>query len=116
MGYLIVKYLVSAALIVGISEAAKRPGLLGALLASLPVVSLIAMAWLYYDTRDAQAVAKLSYGVFWMVLPSLLLFILLPLLIRAGAAFYLALGVSCAATITAYFIMLRALAWAGVKL
>ncbi len=116
MGFIIVKYLVSAALIVAISEAAKRYSLLGALLASLPVVSLLAMLWLYYETHDAQAVAKFSAGVFWYVLPSLVLFAALPLLIRQGLALPWALTVSSAATIVAFFIMSRFLLRAGVQL
>jgi hypothetical protein len=116
LGYLLIKYLLSAALVVAISEAAKRYSLFGALLASLPVLSLLAMVWLYVETRDAQAVAKLSSGVFWLVLPSLLLFALLPVLIRHGWALPWALGVSIAATVGAYLAMLRVLAWAGVQL
>jgi hypothetical protein len=116
LGYLLIKYLVSAALIVAISEAAERYPLLGALLASLPVVSLLAMVWLYIETRDAQAVAKLSSGVFWLVLPSLVLFALLPVLLRHGLALPWALCASIAATVGAYLAMLRVLAWAGVQL
>jgi hypothetical protein len=116
MGFLILKYLVSAALVVAISEAAKRYSLLGALLASLPIVSLLAMAWLYFETRDARALADFSAGVFWYVLPSLLLFALLPLLIRQGLALHWALAISVAATVGAFFLMSRLLARAGVML
>lgn len=116
LGYLALKYLLSAALVVAISEAAKRFSLLGALLASLPVLSLLAMIWLYVETRDADAVAKLSAGVFWLVLPSLVLFALLPALIRHGLPLPWALGASIAATVSAYLAMLRVLAWAGVRL
>ncbi len=116
MGFLIIKYLVSAALVVAISEAAKRYSLLGALLASLPVVSILALLWLYFETHDAQAVAKFSLGVFWYVLPSLVLFALLPVLIRHGLALPWALAISSAATIAAFFVMSRILVRAGVQL
>jgi hypothetical protein len=108
--------LVSAVLIAAISEVARRSSLLGAVLASIPLVSVLAMLWLYYDTRDSRQVAQLSYGVFWMVLPSLVLFILLPLLLRWQLAFIPALLLSLSATVLAYFAMLRALGLIGIAL
>jgi F0F1-type ATP synthase assembly protein I len=83
----VVKVAVSAVLIVLISETSKRSTLLGALLASLPLVSVLAMLWLYSDTRDAAQVAALARSIFWLVLPSLLLFLLLPVLIERGYSF-----------------------------
>lgn len=116
MVYAIVKVLVSAVLIAAISEVARRSSLLGAVLASIPLVSVLAMLWLYYDTRDSGQVARLSYGVFWMVLPSLVLFILLPLLLKWQLAFAPALLLSLAATVLAYFAMLRLLGLCGIAL
>jgi hypothetical protein len=116
MWQIVLKVLVSALLITGIAEAGKRLPLLGSVLASLPLVSLLGMVWLYLDTRDTEKVAQLSTGIFWMVLPSLLLFILLPFLIHRGLAFAPALALACAATIGGYFIMVYTLAAAGVKL
>ena len=87
MGYYAVKILVSAVLIVLISEIAKRNTLFGALVASLPVTSLLAFIWLYLDTGDSARIAALSTGVFWLVLPSLAFFVVLPLALRAGWAF-----------------------------
>ena len=97
-----VKVAITAILVVLIAEIGKRSSLLGALLASLPLVSILAMLWLYFDTRDAQQVATLARGIFWLVLPSLLLFWLLPVLIERGHGFYLSLGAASAATIAAY--------------
>jgi hypothetical protein len=111
-----IKVIISALLIVGIAEAGKRLPVLGAVLASLPLVSLLGMFWLYYDTRDARQVAGLAYGIFWLVIPSLLLFILLPVLINRGVAFAPALAVSAAVTIGGYFLMLYLLGLAGVKI
>lgn len=82
MWYLVFKYVLSAALVVLVSEVSKRSGLLGGLLASLPLVSFLAMIWLYVDTRDVQKVADLSWSILWLVIPSLSLFIALPLLIK----------------------------------
>jgi F0F1-type ATP synthase assembly protein I len=98
----LVKVLVSALLVAAVSEVARRSSLLGALLASLPVTSLLAFVWLYRETGDVQKVAALSADILWLVLPSLLLFALLPLLLRQGWNFWLSLATSCAATAVAY--------------
>lgn len=99
---LLLKYAITAGLVVAIGELARRSTTAGALLASLPLTSLLAMLWLYHDTGDAQQVAALAGQIFWLVLPSLVLFVALPALIRAGQPFHLALGLSCAATVLAY--------------
>ena len=99
MAYYLVKVIVSALLVVAIAEISKRSSLVGALLASIPLVSVLAMIWLYIDTRDADRVASLASGIFWLVLPSLALFIALPLLLRQGFNFYLSLGLSIAITV-----------------
>lgn len=106
MTYYVVKLAVTAGLVVLVSELSKRSSFLGALLASLPLVSVLAMVWLYVDTRDTAAVAALSRGVFWLVLPSLVLFVVLPLLLQRGYGFYFSLAVSIAATVVSYFAML----------
>jgi hypothetical protein len=98
----LVKVLVSALLVAAVSEVARRSSLLGAVLASLPVTSLLAFIWLYRETGDAEKVAALSGDILWLVLPSLLLFALLPVLLRAGWNFWLALATSSAATAIAY--------------
>lgn len=81
------KIVITAILVVGIAELAKRSTFLGAVLASIPLTSVLAMAWLYADTGDTQKVADLASGIFWLVLPSLALFIALPLMLRAGWPF-----------------------------
>lgn len=116
MLYYIVKVIVSALLIVAIAEISKRSSLVGALLASVPLVSVLAMIWLYIDTRDADKVASLASGIFWLVLPSLALFIALPLLLRQGMDFYLSLALSIAITIGCYGLMVFTLKQLGVEL
>ncbi len=101
MPYL-VKLIVSALLIVLVSEIAKRSSLLGALLASVPLVSVLAMVWLYLETRDAERIAAFAQDVFWLVLPSLALFLALPWLLRAGVQFFAALGLGLVFTALAY--------------
>ena len=79
MTYYLVKLVISAVLIVAISEIARRSSFLGAILASIPLVSVLAMIWLYVDTKDVDKVTSLSSGIFWLVLPSLALFIAVPI-------------------------------------
>lgn len=115
MGYYAVKILVSAVLIVLIAEIAKRSTLFGALIASLPITSLLAFIWLYLDTGDSAKVAALSAGVFWLVLPSLAFFVVLPLALRAGWAFWPALLTAILATVAGYGIMVPILRRYGIE-
>ncbi len=110
------KIALSAVIVVAVAELAKRSSFWGAALASLPLTSLLAFVWLYLDSGDLQKVAALSHGIFWLVLPSLALFIVLPLLLRSGWGFWSSLAVSCAATALAYVGMARTLGWLGVKI
>ena len=116
MTYYVVKIAVTTILIVAISEVAKRSSLVGAILASLPLVSVLAMFWLYVDTRDVAKISALSSSVFWLVLPSLALFLALPLLLKQGLNFYLSMSVSIGVTVVCYFLMISALNHYGVKL
>lgn len=109
-----VKIIVTAILVVGIAELAKRSTFLGAILASIPLTSVIAMAWLYADTGDTEKVAALAGGIFWLVLPSLALFIALPLMLRAGWPFIPSLAGSCAITVACYFVMIALLRRFGI--
>jgi hypothetical protein len=113
MLYYLVKLLVSAGLIVVISEVSKRTGYLGGLIASLPLISLLAIGWMWFETHDGVKVADFSRSVFYFVLPSLLFFLLLPwLLPRIG--FYASLTIACLATAIGYAAMAAALSRAGV--
>ena len=106
----LIKILLSALLIYGVSELAKRSSVLGAMTASLPLISILAMIWLWHDTHDTVRVARLSRGIFWLVLPSLVLFALLPpLLLRWHLTFPLALAIGCAATVVCYFVLFAVL-------
>jgi hypothetical protein len=116
MLYYVLKVAISAILIVVISELGKRSSLLGALLASLPLTSLLAFVWLYRDTHSVEKVAALSTGIFWLVLPSLVLFLLLPWMLRQGWDFWLSLVLSMALTALAYFGMTLLLRRFGIEL
>lgn len=110
------KILLSAAVLVAVSELAKRSSFWGAALASIPLTSLLAFIWLYLDTGDVQRVINLSNGIFWLVIPSLVLFVALPLLLRSGLNFWLSLLLASAATAISYFGMVKLLPLFGVKL
>lgn len=116
MLYTIIKVLISAILIAAISEIAKRSSVLGAILASIPLLSVLAMVWLYVDTRNALEVSNLSIAIFWLVIPSLILFVTLPLFIHWQWNFYLALLTAIVLTVIAYFVMLFILAKVGIKI
>jgi|TARA_R110002095_G_scaffold183564_3_gene160719 hypothetical protein len=107
---------ITVALIVVISEVAKRSSFIGALLASIPLVSVLAMLWLYVDTQDVEKVSTLATSVFWLVLPSLALFVSLPLFLRQGINFYLSMGLSIAITVACYWLMVTVLGHFGVSL
>ena len=112
----VVKITLSATVLVAIAEVAKRSSFWAAALASLPLTSLLAFVWLYLDTGDTSKVASLSYGTFWLVLPSLVLFITLPLLLRSGYGFWLSLAAACCVTAAAYLGMIKLLGWLGVQI
>ena len=113
----VVKILLSALLIYAVGEFAKRSSLFGAIIASLPIISILAMIWLWHDTHDAIRIARLSRGIFWLVLPSLVLFALLPpLLLRWNLAFSLALGIASGATVVCYFTLFVVLTWLHVEI
>ena len=113
----LVKVLISALIIVAVTELSKRGGTFwGGLLASLPLTSLLAFMWLYGETGDAARITALSWSIFWLVLPSLTLFIALPLLLRAGFGFVAALCVSLVIMGTAYFATAAILRRYGVNI
>ena len=105
----VLKIILSAVVLVTVAELAKRSYFLAAVMASLPLTSLLAFVWIYIDSGDIQQVSTLSHGIFWLVLPSLILFIALPLLLRSGFNFWLSLLIACVATAAAYFSILKLL-------
>lgn len=116
MLYYAIKLFLSAAIIVVVSELAKRQSVWAGALASLPLVSLLAMTWLYVDTRDLGRVAELSTSIFWLVLPSLLLFLALPLLLRHGFGFTWSMLLAIVAMLSGYGLMLLGMKHAGMSI
>lgn len=81
MWWIVFKYLVTAGLVVAISEVAKRSDKLGALIAALPMVSVLAMIWMYLETRSHETVGNHAWYTFWYVLPTLPMFFIFPFLL-----------------------------------
>ncbi len=116
MFYYALKVGVSAFVIVAITEIAKRSSGFAALLAALPLTSLLAFMWMHFEGAEPVRIAELSSQIFWLVLPSLVLFLLLPLLIKQGLGFWLSLTISVAVTSACYLTMLPVLRKFGVQL
>ena len=115
MGFALLKTLISAAVIAAVSEIAKRSPAFAALIASLPLISVLGMLWIYQETADAERIAAHAEATFWLVLPSLPMFLLLPAMLRHGVGFYVALAANCALTALLYFGMVRLGAVIGLK-
>jgi hypothetical protein len=115
MIYYLIKVLLSSVTIVAISEISKRSTLAGSILASIPIVSLLAFIWMYIDTKETTKIAELSQGIFWLVIPSLLFFILFPILLKKNIDFWWSLGISLTIMILGYFVMLLILKKAGIS-
>jgi hypothetical protein len=110
----IIKIAVTAVVVVAVSEVAKRNSVWAAVLASLPLTSLLAFIWLYLDTKEPLRVASLAQSILWLILPSLVLFLALPLLLRAGWGFWSSLAVSSVATAVSYVAIAWVLSRAGI--
>ena len=116
MTYLAVKILITSVIVVLISEIAKQSSFLGSILASVPIVSVLAMTWLYIETKDVLKVIDLSRGIFWLVIPSLTLFLVLPILLKYGISFYASLFISIVTTVVSYYLLILGLNQFGIKL
>lgn len=113
---LIIKSLISGVLIAIVSETAKRAPAQAALIASLPLVSVIAMIWLWRDTGDVQRLATHAEATFWMVIPSLPMFLVLPWLLRRGVPFWPSLIGVCVMTAGLYALTVLAVRPFGIRL
>jgi hypothetical protein len=116
MIYYAIKLIVSALIIVAVSEIAKRNSGIGALLASLPLTTLLAIIWMRFDGSPVLQIAELVEQVFWLVLPSLLFFLIFPLLLKQGVDFWLSLFLASITTVTTYLVLLPILRRFGVNL
>lgn len=111
MLYMLFKAAISGVIVAIVSEVAKRYPGFGALVASLPLVSVLGMIWLWRDTHDPHRMAQHAGATFWFVLPSLPMFLLIPALLQRGTPFWLALALGCLLTIALYL----AMTWIGPR-
>lgn len=111
MAYVLLKAIISGIIIAIVSEVSKRSPGFGALIVSIPLVSVMAMMWLWRDTRDPVRLASHAEATFWYVLPTLPMFLLISALLRRGMSFWPALGIGCAITIALYVLIV----WIGPR-
>jgi hypothetical protein len=114
--YLVIKAAISGVIVALVSEIARRYPGWGGLVASLPLTSLLAMIWLWRDSGDSLKVAELASSTFWFILPSLPLFIVLPMLLRSGLGFWAAMAIVIAGTLALYALMFWAAPRLGMKI
>lgn len=101
MYWIITKYLITAAMVVLISELAKRSDKLGGFVAALPLVTILALIWLYVEKQSTEKIANHAWYTFWYVVPTLPMFLAFPwLLARIG--FWPTLAASVAITIVCF--------------
>ncbi|MDF0489046.1 DUF3147 family protein [Sphingomonas sp. H39-1-10] len=112
MLYLALKAAISGILVALASTLAKRYPGLGALIASLPLVSVLGMIWLWGERPDAANMAAHSQATFWYVLPSLPMFLVIPAVLRHGTPFWAALLIGCGLTVALY----AAMTWIAPRL
>jgi len=116
MLYFIVKAALSGLIIAVVSEVSRRAPAIGALIVSLPLVTLLAMLWLWQDTGDNARLATFTEATFWYVLPTLPMFLLMPAMLRHGVGFWPTLTAGCALTIVLYFLTVWILSKFGIAL
>jgi hypothetical protein len=112
MLYLLVKAAISGVIVAIVSDIAKRYPGFGALIASLPLVSVLGMMWLWHDKPNVLNMAAHAEATFWFVLPSLPMFLLIPWMLRNGVGFWVSLAIGCGLTVALYLIM----TWIGPRI
>ena len=116
MSYFLTKAAISGLIVAIVAESAKRSPAFGALVASLPLISILAAIWIWRDTADVMRVASLMELTFWYVLPSLPMFLLIPVLLRGGIGFWPSLVVGCLLTSVLYLVTASILSRLGIQL
>jgi hypothetical protein len=116
MLYLLLKAALSGAIVATVSEVAKRYPGFGGLIASLPLVSVLGMIWLWHDTHDPDRMTAHVSGTLWFIAPSIPMFALIPFLLKRGVTFWPALAAGCVLTMALYALMIWAAPKFGVRL
>ena len=115
MLYISIKVILTAVLIVTVSEIAKKSSIFAGLLASIPITSFLAFIWIYWETKDTQKIIDLSYIVMLMVIPSFAFFIILPLLLKLQNSFTVSIIISTISTAIIYWLFFELLNKFGIS-
>jgi hypothetical protein len=107
MWQLLAKALLAGVMVAALAELGRRLPAMGALVASLPLVSVLGMIFLWHARPDAENMALHASATFWYVLPSLPMFLLIPALLRNGTSFWIALAAGCVLTVVLYLLMMQ---------
>jgi hypothetical protein len=116
MTFIISKYLITAFVIVVVSEIAKRSDKMGALISSLPLVTILVMIWLYLETQSTEKIANHAFYTFWYVIPTLPMFLVIPYLLSKSYTFSVALGISIIITFFCFILTTYIAKFFGVNL
>ncbi len=116
---IILKYIITAAIVVAASELGKRSDKLGALLIALPMVTILAMIWLHVEAKGSEQltrVANHAYYTFWYVIPTLPMFLVMSKLLKQGVNFWIALLVYILGTVALFYLSYFLLKKIGIQL
>ena len=114
--YYLIKTFLTAIIIVIVSEVAKKSSFLAAIIISIPLTSLLAFIWLYWDTKNYQKVIDLSYGTVILTIPSFAFFLFLPILLKMKQNFAISIILSLIGTSIIYFIYIYLLKKLGINI
>lgn len=115
MSYLLLKYLITAALVVAVSEFARLNDKLGGLIAALPIVTILTLIWLNYENQSNIKIARHAYYTFWYVIPTLPFFLIFPYLL-SKFGFFLSMLVSISFTVVIFYLYIHVLKVFGINL
>ena len=100
----IVKVIISAMIILVATEVSNRSTTIAAIIIALPLVSIISLTWIWVETKDIEQISTISKQVFWFVIPSLPMFLILPFFLSKGLGFFISLVISCLITVILFYI------------
>ncbi len=116
MIFYILKIILTSIIILLISEFSKKSNLIATIFAAIPTISVLSFIWIYIEQKNINKISTLSTSIFWMVIPSLPLFLFFPYLLKKGINFYLSLIISCGITVIIYIIYATILKKFGIKI
>ena len=116
MPFIILKYLITAFIIVLVSEIAKRSDKVGALISSLPLVTILVLIWLYLENQSIEKIANHAFYTFWYVIPTLPMFLIIPYLLNKGYNFTMSLSISILITFFCFIVTTYIAKLSGINL